>query len=148
MRIEIPIINVPALILRIGGAAQVGMQEGSDVFNIRISKGYKAVPDAAGNRLRITYSHVILVLVDLCVRGIKIRVYGCECRQSRAYANDRTWGNVTDEGEIRVDAQRAGSEVEFPPIKNSFVGYDFASVCKSQALPVDRKRLAIIAQLR
>ena len=81
--------------------------------------------------MRIPYSQVILVLVNLCIRWIEICIYGRERRQRRAHANDRTRGNVADEGQIRIDAQLARGEVELAPIENAFVGYDFTGVGKS-----------------
>src|ERR1039457_4165597 len=148
MRVEVPVINVPTRILGIGGTAQVGVQKGPDVRDVRISKGAETIPNSTDGRLRVTYSDVILVLVDLCVRRIEIRVSRRERRQRRALTNDWTGRDVTDKREICIDAQLTRAKIELAPIKNSFVGDHFTDVCESKALPVEREGLTGVAPLR
>src|SRR5579862_445846 len=106
MRVKVAIVDVPTLILRVSASAQVGMQKGPDVGRVRAGERSQGFPEAPPGGQRISERELTFVLVDLRIGGIEVGIDRCECRQARGLSNHWTGWDITDKGEIRVDAQR------------------------------------------
>ena len=104
VRVEIIIIDLAILILRVGGTAQIWMQKGTNVVNVRVRDGDESVPRPPERRPRIADGQLILILVELGVSRIEIGIQWRQGRERRALADHRAGRYVANNAQVRVDA--------------------------------------------
>src|SRR5579862_6355047 len=102
MSVKVIVQDRTILILRVGGAAQVRVQESPDVIDVGAGKRGECLPGSPRGRSRIAHSQLVLGLVERGVRRIEISVKrreGCECG---AFADHGAGWNITDDAEVGI----------------------------------------------
>ena len=85
VRVDVAVVDVAALVLRVGVAVEVRVQEGADVGNVGVGDTRPSVSHVPQrSRPRVADHEVVLVLVDPGVGGIEVGVDRRQRRRARS----------------------------------------------------------------
>jgi hypothetical protein len=132
VRIEIGVVDEAMLILRIGCARQVRMQEGADIDDVGMRIGCERVPGPQAGRLGPADIALIFVLGDFRVRRIEVGVDGDERASDPVPMRmTGTRRHVMHECQVGIEAQCAGADIVGSAIEELAVGDVLAPVRKT-----------------